>query len=245
MEPADEDSGRNKRARYRVDVQRGAPINVSVVGEDRLVACELTDISSTGCGFLVARRDARDWEEGGVLDLRFTASGQGHAVATLATLHRLQQLGGRVSVGVEFLDLAGLYSQLTARTWVFFNRRRAYRVTPLKAPGTRVEVSLSVGRGVHGVLLQDLTALGLGLRLSPGQRLILPEGAELAARFELPALPRALDLAVTLVHRTTTPEAEVLGLEYDPGATAEFEEQSTALVGYVLELQRRLLARSD
>lgn len=231
----------DKRTPYRVGVRSDAQIHAVLVLGERTVPAELLDISASGCGLRLEESHALGIKKGHALELRFTALGIGRAVVAVGIVRRMDKGEGWASYGLQFQDPESIYAQLHTKLWSFFNRREGFRITPTSGPGKLVPVRLALPTGERTELVNDLSAIGLAIRVSRAKALEVtgPCRAVLA----LPGRSAPFHLGLLPVHHTATPASLRIGFAVDPKATEDFDEQSDALTRYLLEAQRQMLRR--
>ena len=153
-----------RRTAGRADRTPESDLTVSLVPRSGdPVRLEWSDISVAGTKILAPAEFGSDLVEGapvrlcfGVEDLNFRVNGRVvwcHDTADEAM----------ISVGVDFAYLDPTISETHPELWVYFNRRKAFRVTP--PLGEVLEVELSGPQGSASVRLVDISATGVSVTL--------------------------------------------------------------------------------
>ncbi len=228
------------RRQYRVRVHE--EIQVRPKFGDHYPDAELMDVSARGAGLLIQPEDAELFEEGKPVDLTFTMMGRPRPVRARAEIKHVEeidsQLGVRVKVGTEFLDVDDLYSQLDGKIWAFFNRRLAYRV---ELGEGQFPARLRYKAGTLEGWLHDLSVRGFAISIDRGTRLLMLPTHEGRAQFEIPGTGKEAPFEAVLVHRMAEQKTIRLGFRIDADRSPLFTRSEEQIREYVMERQRQEL----
>lgn len=236
----------DQRSTYRVQAG-GEDARLRVGLPSGPVEAELNDISSRGGGFSLPASTADEIEKGAEIILRLEVGGPAMPQLFIRAIVRNKIVDQEcVRVGVEFVDPDRLYAQLKEPQWLFFNRRRAFRVRPTDAHGRplRAKFSLPERSKPRSIALYDLSSTGLSVDLRPENRVEFPADSPIRVTFMVPLDGVEADLRVLLVHRTSIQGRKRVGFHIDIENTPDAESQAETILRYVLDQQQKLISRS-
>lgn len=231
------------RSTYRVPIQDGQG-TLWVGLKSGPVKVRLDDVSSRGLGFTLSAADAEGLKEGDELILRIKiGDDQSPQLFIRSQIRGIREEDGASHIGAFFKDHDRLYQQLTPSQWRFLNRRGAFRVPPADHRGDPLYATF------HGSdpdessrhVVNDLSSSGLAIRLSGRDEYNFPSNMGVQAQFELPGAPDPFDLRLNLVHRSFVAGVERIGFAIDMERTRRAEDQTEAIVRYVMGRQSELL----
>ncbi|MDP6945614.1 MAG: PilZ domain-containing protein [Myxococcota bacterium] len=145
----------------------------------------------------------------------------------------------RVVVWVD--DPEDLDRLMSAGISATFNRRGAYRVAPSASEPIKVQLVGTTGGWTHEDQVANLSASGVAVLVDKAVAAQLEEAGSLTASLQLPGRPRPT-VFVSHVRRSIPKGDEFLvGLDFDPDLTENFEDISDLIVDYIMRRQRELL----
>ncbi len=164
---------------------------------------------------------------------------QGWSVQTRALVRHLRSDRGVWSyVGLEFMDVGTLYSQLENALSTYFNRRASKRVSMLKESGFSAKIKH--GRAIETARISDLSLGGVSVLMNTFQSVAFTTGSTAELRLILPGTKDELAGRVIVRHRQSERGVERLGLEFDHESPMGFARHSAAIERYFKRLQRLL-----
>ena len=201
------------------------------IGQDAPLSATLDNLSAGGAGMRFAEgRDPR-LEIGAVVAMKFISLGPGKEVQTPAVVVGIRgtESEGRL-YGLQFTDMQGLFAQLDNHLVRFFNRRKALRVMP--ALGKKLPLQAKVGNQESKVLINDVSWMGLGFLLDPGEAERFLDVDEFDAVFSVDKAMPSIETKVRLVHKTLTGAKVLFGGYFANPNVKAGEQQRRQLTEY-------------
>ena len=145
----------------------------------------------------------------------------------------------RVSVWLD--DAEDLARVLEAGAAANFNRRGAYRVAPAADSPVTLALNTADGSWSHTDKASDLSASGVGVLVDEATAKQMETAHELTLSLSLPGAHAPLHF-VSHVRRVIAKDAgHLVGLDFDPVNTDNFDALAERVVDYIMRRQRELL----
>ncbi len=219
------------RDQYRETQQRRF-LTVTVQTADGVQVDGLVDnLSASGAGAAFPLKPAPYLELGDKVELEFKALVLLRLLRVAAVVRRVDERPNDRHYAFEFVDPDAVMRLVPYTLLREFNRRSCRRLE-LEGP-----VELLVGKEGEQTLtasLADLSASGVGLRMSPKQGSSIETGDPVEVRFSLSESPSDFRLAGAVRSQRTAGEDLLIGVEFDDQRTDSFETQSDEIQALIL-----------
>lgn len=212
------------RDRYRETHPRRF-LTVTVHTADGVQVDGLVDnLSAAGAGAAFPLKPAPCLEPGDAVELEFKALVLLRLLRVSAIVRQVDERANDRHYGFEFVDPDAVMRLVPYTLLREFNRRSSRRLE-LEGP-----VELIVGKDEDAekivASLADLSASGVGLRMSSEKGSFIEHGDPVEVRFSLPEKPSGFHLAGAVRSVRTAGEGLLIGVEFDEQRTDSFETQS-------------------
>ena len=223
-----------RRRVYRVSVKEPDRMRLFLeTAEGTRFRGQLFDVSLLGAGARFEGDRVPKLDLGEIVTLRLETTEDSGSFSIRARTRSIFWVRDYERYGFEFEDPQELQSGLAARSFQWFNRRRAPRARPAEGQNVAVTVRDALGNRWHG-RMADVSAAGISLRFDAHSDPALGDDAAFKITFRLPGQERELGLQANLRRRERQAEGVLYGLEFDSGLTDDFKEMSEAIDQFVL-----------
>jgi hypothetical protein len=198
----------------------------------------------TNRGFVIVCPELRDAKSAPGLRVMLELSGAGIETPQTAPGHiqgvRSEDASHhRVVVWVD--DDADLNRMMESGITATFNRRGAFRVSPSHDEPVSVRLVLSDGSWSHEDHACDLSATGIALLVDNAIAERLDEANNLTVTVRLPRSPRPMTFMGHVRRLIPRGEQQLVGLDFDPGYTVDYDTLSGHITSYIMRRQREVL----
>ena len=234
----------NQRKQYRVKVQEGRDLRVTLLGDKGQAPCPgiVIDVSAEGIGASFPASECRAVAVGAEVELSLTSDQIKTPLLVLARVRqRLEETGSR-QYGFQFTDCGQFERRLSHILHALFNRRSAYRVEP--DPDSPVEVALepiAFGTSEKSELV-NISAGGLSVRLPVDRDSAFSETSLVKLTFSLPDCQRPFALVGDIRSRVLAGIMVNYGIAFSEDHSEHFARQADAISNYVTQCQREILS---
>ena len=209
-------------------------VSVLIRGSQVPVEGTVCDVNLNGVAVLFRDTSPPDIHRGDAATIRMTASWLPRPVVTSATLSGVRKdVAGKV-FEFEFDDEEVVDRQITPVLHSVFNRRRAPRVVPNNEDDTRVAFQSHGEQNPSLGTLHQVSSSGLSLTIDPDDDPGTAVGTAVGLTFFLAVKEQSVHAVAHLRCRRRDGARMILGFEFDPGATPQFQRLQGAILGYVL-----------
>lgn len=203
----------NSRGQYRKRNSKSQPLEASLtVGGWDPLRVELLDLSVRGAAVRVPFTQDRNLKIDDVVQLTISSMMRTEVVSSARVANVSADGDSHIRYGLEFTNLAGLYSQLDGFYARHFNRRKHLRVLP--SLDRRIHALLRYGSEELRVPVFDVSEGGLGLTLSKDGAARIADLREIDVEFELPGADAPIVCRAQIRHRTPVKNNILVGLVF-------------------------------
>ena len=201
-------------------------------------------VNITNRGLVVVCSGLRDPEAmpGLRVSLRLTGAGMESAQEAPGHIQGVRNEDStrhRLVVWVD--DTADLDRLMSKGVSATFNRRGAYRVAPSAAEPIAVHLTPLSADWAHDDTAANLSASGVAVLVDQAKADKFQEAGTLVATLVLPGSPRKLAFTAQVRRAIPTEDGILIGLDFDPDRTDNFDDISDRIVDYIMRRQREVL----
>jgi c-di-GMP-binding flagellar brake protein YcgR len=225
-----------RRGHYRhpVPPEPGLRITLRREGGEPLEGA-LIDLTIRGAAVCVPESIAGTIQPSDLLDVAIWSEQEQWRIETPAAV-RQARCTDDPAIGIEFINLGNLYSQMENTLGRYFNRRARVRIQPEFDRPVTAHLS-SRGCSLSGTVY-DLSTAGMGLIVSHVEAVLLKQDAEARVRISLPGCKKDLSGTGTVRQQLRLGEQNVIGLEFDLEQEGGFCDHHQELSDYCAAVEK-------
>ncbi|MDH3419363.1 MAG: PilZ domain-containing protein [Gammaproteobacteria bacterium] len=219
-------------------------IRVSMAVPERApIEGTLVDLSAAGAAVLMRRASTEDLAAlavGADVCMTFEVSGIDPISGILAVVRNVRETDDGCVFGLEIIEWQTPHSQLPARVFSAFNRRRHYRLEFMEESAPEVEVQPLPEGAPSAARLGDLSVSGC-LLFFDTEHAPTPQSA-LRLEFELPGIDFRFSFHGTVRNVSVSKRSARCGIEFNARRSGNFMAQEQQLSHFIVKRQQELRA---
>lgn len=223
-----------RRRQYRIPQSKKNPLTVALKVGQEVIPGELLDLSAHGVGLNVNREKGKALNLGDAIEVGITRLSHGKVITPAKVVYMASGSEKMQRIGVEFINIGNLYSQLDGLFARVFNRRASNRVRP--SLDRKLYVHLSWGGTSHKGTVVNISETGLGLTMPAADAGSLVGVKDVSISMRLPG--ESTDLQGRAIVRSVSVVGDrvIVGLMFD--FDSPLEQHKPAIVNYI---ERRVI----
>lgn len=219
-------------------------ISVSITGAEQApIQGTLVDLSAAGAAVLIHQPSAEHLAAlavGTDVYLTVEISGIDPISGISAVVRHMRDTDDGHVLGLEIIEWQTPHSELPARVFSSFNRRRHYRLEFIEGSAPEVEVQPLPDGATTVARLGDVSVSGCLLVFGPDDAPALR--SELRLEFELPGMDFRFSFHGTVRNAAKSKDSERRGIEFDSRRSASFVAQEQQLSHFIVKRQQEYRA---
>ena len=234
------ESNATKRASDRKHVRTETALHCEVGGPNaNLVMGQVIDLTVQGARLRVKTIEAEGFAPDTCVDLTIHGPQGAWRVKARGRVRHLRNVSGDwTHIGLLFIDVGYLFSQLENALSVYFNRRQKSRIPTLQE--VEFWVKLRLGRTIESARVHNISCDGMGIVLGAAQAVPFVKDSVIDLRFTLPGAKKEFACKATVRYHRRAGSEDRLGLEFDHSDEGAWSAQADAIDSYIDKLQKRM-----
>lgn len=224
-----------RRRQYRIPQSKKNPLTIALkVGQD-VIPGELIDLSAHGVGLNVNRERAKALHIGDAIEVGISRLSHGKVITPAKLVYMASGSEKMQRLGVEFINIGNLYSQLDGLFARVFNRRSSNRVRP--SLDRKLYVHVSWNGTSHKGTVVNISENGLGLTIPAAEAGDMLGTKEVSFSMRLPGEQTDIQGRATVRSVNVVADRVIVGLMFD-FENSGMAQHRQAIVSYI---ERRVL----